>query len=94
MGRASAGLSFHPINAEMCQMSCQTSLLSVWEGPGLQEQNWPEQEGPAGSSGSSLPQASGVSYSLSLWLAQSLHSVRKAGLRNPPYEILAQLKFH
>lgn len=34
MGRASAGLSFDPVNAEMCQMSCQTSLLSVWEGPG------------------------------------------------------------
>lgn len=43
MGRASAGLSFDPINAEMCQMSCQTSLLSVWEGSGLQEQIWHEQ---------------------------------------------------
>lgn len=77
-------MSFDPINAEMCQMSCQTSLLSVWEGPGLQEQNGLEKEEPG--LWLQAPTGLGVSHlSVTLQLALPLRSVRRTLLRNVLY---------
>lgn len=70
MGRDSARLSFDPISAEMCRRSCQTSLLSVWEGLGSRNRTGME-EGPAGAL---APVSSRTLSSLSLcsWLRLSI----------------------